>query len=198
MVWGLLLSAPTQHVEAVVLVRQKDEASGVDEDVLRLSDQSAGKQTASLNGVRGHEVGDFARQPRVADVVDAQPALKYVRYAADSSSSRYGFPCAWWRLCGPKRPPRSQKFFHGEPSGGAGSGNSEIAGLPAAGWEAPPLELWPLLIVLAMDFMIVRRGSHFWPRGFPWPLRGILLALVTALAFVMDSGPNQAFIYFQF
>ena len=73
-----------------------------------------------------------------------------------------------------------------------------LSGLWHESFVAPPLAVWPLALVLCCDLLMVRTGSHVWVRGMPWPLRGGVVALLLTLGFVLDSGPNQAFIYFQF
>jgi hypothetical protein len=66
------------------------------------------------------------------------------------------------------------------------------------GWVAPPASFWPLLIVLGLDIMIVRSGTHHWVKDWAWPLRGAVVAALIALGFVLGSGTARAFIYFQF
>ena len=73
-----------------------------------------------------------------------------------------------------------------------------LGSLVGAGFEAPPPAFGLLTLVVALDVMIVHTGTHFWVRGARWPVRGTVIAILVALGFVLDSGPNRAFIYFQF
>ena len=65
-------------------------------------------------------------------------------------------------------------------------------------WIAPPVAFWLLSLVVAVDVLTIRAGTHFWVRDRAWYLRGTVTALLLLLGFVLGSGENRAFIYFQF
>ena len=65
-------------------------------------------------------------------------------------------------------------------------------------FTAPPPELIIIPFVLALDALELRGGAEPMPARRAWPVRGIACAALLLLAYVMSSGDNRAFIYFQF
>jgi D-alanyl-lipoteichoic acid acyltransferase DltB (MBOAT superfamily) len=73
-----------------------------------------------------------------------------------------------------------------------------IGALVGDPWSPPPFAVALLGLVLLLDVMIVRSASQLWAVRWSWPLRGAITAGLLLLGFVLGSGENRAFIYFQF
>jgi alginate O-acetyltransferase complex protein AlgI len=98
----------------------------------------------------------------------------------------------------------SLTFFRAQPVGdrGALAISADIAqglmGFFSDPWVAPPLVAWMVALILIFDVFIERTGSHHWVQKQRWWIRGAVTAALIGLAFIIDSGSSQAFIYFQF
>jgi alginate O-acetyltransferase complex protein AlgI len=95
-------------------------------------------------------------------------------------------------------------LFRAQASGSASSWENAMIHLdgilhaPGAEWQAPPLALWVIGIVIVFDLLLLWRGNSYWSERWPWPLRGLTIGLLVAAALVFDSPTPRAFIYFQF
>jgi D-alanyl-lipoteichoic acid acyltransferase DltB (MBOAT superfamily) len=82
----------------------------------------------------------------------------------------------------------------------------QLGDLLKAPFVAPPALAWMVSLVIAADVLSERSGTQLFVARWPWVLRAVSIALLGLLGswapgllgFVLGSGENRAFIYFQF
>ena len=70
--------------------------------------------------------------------------------------------------------------------------------IPWTAFEAPPIGMWLIAIVLLVDTAQTFAGKSYWSERWPWPVRGIVIGVAVALALVLRSPTADEFVYFQF
>jgi D-alanyl-lipoteichoic acid acyltransferase DltB (MBOAT superfamily) len=93
---------------------------------------------------------------------------------------------------------RSQETASASAWGNAVHYYTGLLSLMKASWETPPIAMWVIAIPILSDLLQLREGNSYWSRGWPWPVRGMVIAVLFGAAFVFGSGRTEAFIYFQF
>ncbi len=74
----------------------------------------------------------------------------------------------------------------------------QLSQLTVSPFTPPPLLLGLFLLVVGLDMLSQRAGRSDFAFSWPWPARGGVVAVLGLLGFILGSGENRAFIYFQF